>query len=245
VKGIISPHIAFRIPYTDVHLFQIYATVLCDLLWFSRNKAIHKGIIPDITKLAVSIKKSYLAHAVAWSSIPAKKDQAWIPPQAGHFKINFDTAIRDQFFVQAAISRDSNGFILKATSQISPPCTPNYGEAQGALLAAFLAASLHLSNFCIEGDSLIVITALQFPTLITNWHIEKLIIDTLALLRPSSKWEAKKINRSANFYAHHVAFWAAARVLSGCIPIFPPFFLLRVLVVVLHHLLFSFLLERL
>jgi hypothetical protein len=86
------------------------------MLWFSRNKAIHEGIIPDISKLVVSIKKSSLAHAAVWSSIFVKKDQAWIPPQAGHFKINFDTAIRDQFSVQAAICRDSNGSILKDVS---------------------------------------------------------------------------------------------------------------------------------
>jgi hypothetical protein len=81
---------------------------------------------------------------------------------------------------------------------------------------------MHLSNFIIEGDSLIVITALQFPALIIDWHIEKLILATIALLPPSSKWEAKKINRSANFCAHHVAYWAAARVLLGYIPISPP-----------------------
>jgi hypothetical protein len=156
--------------------------------------------------------------SAAWSSISVKKDQAWIPPQAGHFKINFDTVIRDQFSIQATVCRDSNGSILKAISQVSPPCTPNHGEAQRALLAASLVASLHLTNFSIEGDSLIVISALQFPIIITDWQIEKLIIDTLALLPPSSKWEAKKINRSANFCAYCVA----AIVLSGCISIPPP-----------------------
>jgi hypothetical protein len=246
VKGIISPNTAFGIPQSDVHLFQIYASVLCDQLWFSRNKVIHGGIIPDITKLAAAIKKSALAHAATWSSIPAKIDLVWIPPPVGHFKINFDTAIRDRFSVQAAVCRDSHGSILKVISQISPPCTPNYGEAQGALLATSLAASLHLSNFIIEGDSLIVITALQFPALTFDWHIEKLILDTIALLPPSSKWEAKKINRSTNFCAHHVAYWAAARVLSGCIPISPPpFFPLHLLVVVWLLLMCSFLLERL
>jgi hypothetical protein len=100
--------------------------------------------------------------------------------------------------------------------------TKNIGEAQGALLAASLATSLHLSQFVIEGDSLTVISALQFPAIITDWHIEQLIIDTLTLLPPSSKWKAKKINRSANFCAHHVATWAAARVYSGCISTFPP-----------------------
>jgi hypothetical protein len=158
------------------------------MLWFSKNKVIHEGIPPDIAKLASFIKKSSLAHAAAWYSSTVKEPQVWIPPQAGHFKINFDTAIRDHFFVQAAVCRDSNGTILKATSQVSPPCTPNYGEAQGALLAASLAVSLNLSNFIIEGDSLIVISTLQFPAIISDWQIEKLTIDTLTLLPPSSKW---------------------------------------------------------
>jgi hypothetical protein len=114
-------------------------------------------------------------------------------------------------------------------------------------MAASLAVSLNLSNFVIEGDSLIVISALQFPAITSDWQIEKLTLDTLALLPPSSKWEAKKIHRSANLCAHHVASWAAARVYSNCIPIFSPLLSspLLPLVVVLHHLLFFSLLERL
>ena len=90
------------------------------MLWFSRNKAIHEGIIPDISKLVASIKKSSLAHATTWSTFLAKEVQAWIPPQASHFKINFDTAIKDQFLVQAAVCRDCKGSIIKVVSQISP-----------------------------------------------------------------------------------------------------------------------------
>jgi hypothetical protein len=101
------------------------------------------------------------------------------------------------------------------------PCTPAYGEAQGALLAASLASQMQLSQFVIEGDSQTVISALLFPAITHDWHIEHLITDTLALLSPTM-WDAKKINRSANFCAHHVATWAAARVYSGCIPTFPP-----------------------
>jgi hypothetical protein len=224
VKGIISPNSAFGIPHSDVHLFQIYSAVLCDLLWFSRNKAIHDGIIPDISKLAIAIKKTSLAHAAAWLSVFAKDVQVWIPPQEGSFKINFDTAIRDLFSAQAAVCRDHTGSIIKVVSQISPPCSPNYGEAQGALLAATLASTLQLQHVVIEGDSQTVISALHFPALSQDWHIDQLIVDTLSLLSSTPLWEAKKINRSANFCAHHVAFWAAARVSSGsgCIPLFPP-----------------------
>jgi hypothetical protein len=74
----------------------------------------------------------------------------------GTLKINFDTTIRDHFSAQAVVCRYHKGSIIKVASQISPPCSRNYGEAQGALLAASLASSLHLKQFVIEGDSLIV-----------------------------------------------------------------------------------------
>jgi hypothetical protein len=191
--------------------------VLCDRLWFCRNKAIHEGTIPDISQLALSIKKTASAHAAAWGSVAVTEEQAWNPPLEGHYKLNFDTAIRDHFSAQAAVCRDHTG-----VSHISLPYTLAYGEAQGALLAATLASQLQLSHFVIEGDSQIVISALLYPAIISDWHIEHLIHDTLALLSPTSKWEAKKINRSANFCAHHVATWVVAKVYLGCIPTFPP-----------------------
>jgi hypothetical protein len=197
--------------------------VLCDILWFSRNKALHDGIIPNISLLASSIKKTSLAHFAAWSSKASNIVEVWSPPAKGSFKINFDTAIRGNFAAQAAICRDSNGKIIKAISQISPPCDPNFGEALAALLAASLAVSLQLKKFIIEGDSQTVITALQHPTITQDWSIDSIISDSLSILSTSSNWEARKINRSANFYAHHVAYWAAARDFSGCIPTyFPP-----------------------
>jgi hypothetical protein len=88
VKGILSPHAVFGIPQDECHLFQIYSSVLCDMLWFNRNKAIHDGIIPDSLQLASSIKKAAQAHAAAWLSTPAPEAQVWIPPQKGSFKIN-------------------------------------------------------------------------------------------------------------------------------------------------------------
>ena len=97
VKGIISPYIAFGIPQSNAHLFQIFAYILCDMLWFSKNKAIHEGIILDISKLALSIKKSSLAHAAAWSTILDKEVQVWTPPQEGFLKINFDVALETIF----------------------------------------------------------------------------------------------------------------------------------------------------
>jgi hypothetical protein len=73
----------FGIPYTVVHLFQIYASVLCDMLWISRNKAIPERIIPDISKLAVSIKKSFLAHAECIMELYFCQKRSSLDPSSG------------------------------------------------------------------------------------------------------------------------------------------------------------------
>jgi hypothetical protein len=223
VKGIINHHLSFGIPETDSQLFQIFASVICDLLWFSRSKAAHDGTISDITSLANSIRRTSLDHPTVWNSTPSSSKEPWTPPLVGTFKVNFDTSIRDQFSAQAVVCRNSKGNIVKVISQINPSCDPNYGEALAAQLAVSLAASMNLKNFIMEGDSLVVITALQNPSITQDWHIESIIANTLTLLPAPSLWKAKKVNRSANFCAHHVAYWAAARVHSVCIPTyFPP-----------------------
>jgi hypothetical protein len=243
IKGIILPHLTFGIPKTETHLFQIFATVLCDLLWYSRNKAVHEGIIPNILQLADTIKKIALAHSAAWKPTPVPIAESWSPPAIGSFKINFDTAIRDNFSAQAAVCRDHNGSIISACSQISPSCDPIYGEALAAFLAATLVASLKLNSFSIEGDSLIVISALQAPSPVHNWQIERVIADSINIIPASCSWEARKINRSANFCAHHVTHWAALGFTLAAFPFFSPLLPLLLVVVVVHHLLFSFPLE--
>ena len=103
--------------------------MLCDLLWFSRNKAIHKGVIPNINVLAKSIRSTSLEHAATWKSPSPMALEFWSPPPVGSFKVNFDTAIQKQFSVQATVCRDSKGHIIKTLSRINPPCDANYGEA--------------------------------------------------------------------------------------------------------------------
>jgi hypothetical protein len=168
------------------------------------------------------IKKTALAHFAAWSSKTSKIVEVWSPPAKGSFKINFDTAIRDNFSAQTAVCRDSNEKIIKAISHISPPCDSNFGEALAALLVASLVVSLQLKKFTIEGDSLTVITALQHPSISQDWFIDSVISNSLSILSSSSNWETRKINRIANFCAHHVAYWAAARSFSGCTPTYSP-----------------------
>jgi hypothetical protein len=57
------------------------------------------------------------------------------------------------------------------------------------------------------------------PIFISNIEQEfhKLVTSTLDSIPPNSSWSARKVNRSANFGAHYVAHWAAARFNSSSI----------------------------
>jgi hypothetical protein len=89
----------------------------------------------------------------------------WIPLPDDGFKVNFDTAICEDFSVQVAVCRNHKGQILDMVSQINFPCSPNLGEALAAHLTILLASFLRLNKFILEGDSQTVILALQHPTI--------------------------------------------------------------------------------
>jgi hypothetical protein len=171
-----------------------------------------------VTKLAENIKRVSYEHFKAWSSKIQPVKEVWSKPPQGFFKINFDAAIREDFSTQAVVCRNSKGDIIKILSQVHPTCCPVYGEALAALLASHLAASLQLEQFIIEGDSAIVIQSLINPAISLDWHINHVISETLSNFQTSSYWEARKVNRSANFCVHYAAYRAAVKVIPGCIP---------------------------
>jgi hypothetical protein len=186
---------------------------------FPRNKAFHDDIAFDALQLSRNVNKVSMEHLVAWKSVPTNSvDEKWIPPPPSIFKINFDTTIRGSFSLQAAISRNHNGQIIQQVTQVSQPCHQNMGEALFARLAVSLAISLRLNHFIIEGDSLIVILALQDPSFTQDWRISS----TIESIPPDCSWSARKIDRSVKFCAHYVVHWAVTKVTTSIIPISPP-----------------------
>jgi hypothetical protein len=198
----------------DTHLFQIFVVVACDQIWYLRNKAFHEGLIPNALSVSSSVNQISRTHFSAWSSKTTSMKEVWKKPDPGCFKINYDTTIHSTFPAQSAVCRDSNGFILKCITQISPHCTALYEEAT----AAQLCSSMQLSHVTFEGDSLTVNLAINNPTITQDWRISSILSDLFSTIPSSTSWLASSINRSANFCAHHVAYWAATRFSSSCIP---------------------------
>ncbi|XP_059434035.1 uncharacterized protein LOC132167148 [Corylus avellana] len=222
INLILYPGAMLGIPIEDHHRFQIFASVACDILWSSRNKAYHDGTTFDDLQVSRNVNKLTLEHFEAWHKSSISLVEKWIPPPPGWFKINYDTAIQDSFSVQAAVCCNNSGNIIRMTSQISSKCLPNIGEAMAVLLAVPLASSSNIKKFILEGDSLVVILALLNPNFSQDWRISPIILKTLDSIPASSSWRARKVNRSANFCAHSVTHWAATRFSSGSIPITPP-----------------------
>jgi hypothetical protein len=120
IKGILNPHSFFDIHFADSHLFQIFAAMLCDMLWFSINQAVHKGAFPEVLKLATNIKRISLKHFATCSLKlhPTKENWSKLPQDS--CKVNFDAIFRENFSTQAAVCRNSKGVIIKILTQVRP-----------------------------------------------------------------------------------------------------------------------------
>jgi hypothetical protein len=175
IKIIISPCHSLGIPRVDYHKFQIFASVACDILWYYRNQAFHTGNTFEARNVSMHINKIAFEHFQAWQSISSTPLEKWIPLAPNWVKINFDTAIRDSFSAQAAVCRNSDGKILHLSSLISFPCSVNEGEAFAAQLAISLACSFNFNMFILEGDSDVVIQALNQSSSISDWRISPII----------------------------------------------------------------------
>lgn len=192
------------IPQTATHMFQIFAAMACDQLWFSRNKARHDKIVPNAITISATINKLVLEHHSAWSTSLIRTPEIWQKSCSPFYKVNYDTGIWPYFLAQAAVIRSFSRLVIGCCYLISPLCSALYGEARVALLAARLATSLNITSFILEGDSLTVSLALQNPTIIQDWRIASMISQIRSIIPSSTSWSVSHINRSANFYTHHV-----------------------------------------
>jgi hypothetical protein len=116
-------------------MFQIFAAVACDQLWFLRNKAHYDNLVPNALVISANINKIALEHHSAWSTSLIRNPKVWKKPSSPFYKINYDTAIRLSFLAQAAVIRNSSGAIIKCSSIIRSPNITLFGEARAAFIS--------------------------------------------------------------------------------------------------------------
>lgn len=133
-------------------MFQIFAAVACDQLWFSRNKAHHDKIIPNAITISATINRLVLEHHSAWSSSMIRSPEIWQEPFPHFYKVNYDTAIRPSFSAQAAVIRSFSGSVIGCSSIISPPCGSFGCSISHFSEYYFFYLGRRLSN-CFQGTS--------------------------------------------------------------------------------------------
>jgi hypothetical protein len=133
-------------------------------------------------------------------------------------------AFGPKFSVAAAIMSSLEGNIVVVCTQKLKSLDVNIGEAMAALLATNLALSLNVRYLILEGESLIAISAINKPSLISHWHIHPIISDVISNLASCSSWEAVKGPRHVNQRVHFAAKWAATHNSFGLYPCSSPLY---------------------
>jgi hypothetical protein len=216
VLAILYPVEWLAIPKNEVRRFQIFAALTLNLIWFSRNKLIHDALQPVPSKVFKQLSSSMDHHLSAWQDVSLPS--LWTPLRLGCVKGNFDVAVRDSFDVVAAVISDSSGNIIMVATQKLLLTDPLIGEASAALLASQLALSSGSDTLFLEGDALLVILAINTPSLSPSWNFSNIVSDIRLGLSSFQSWNALKLSRSANFHAHALAKWAASHLVFGSIP---------------------------
>lgn len=222
ILAIIFPVKMLAIPKYEVRKFQLFASLTLDFIWMARNKLIHDGIQSSPAKAIKQISYTLGLHCQAWSDsiLPS----IWTPPFAGCIKGNFNVAVHGDFAVAAAVISDENGNIILAFTQKLSYSDALLGEASTALLTSQLATSSGCGNLFLEGDALLIILAINNPHLFSSWSFANCISDISLVFSSFHSWNAFKVSRSANFWAHCLAKLAASNHVFGSIPIGSPIF---------------------
>lgn len=130
-------------------------------------------------------------------------------------KVNVNVPIWEDFAVVVAIIRDHQGAIRGFKVDNIDAVTPLVGEAEAANMGVDLAHQEGFTQIILEGESEVVIKAIQqFPQQ-TDWWINHMVLEILTSLRLMQFWKVSHIRRSANKVLHQLARWAATEIISG------------------------------
>ncbi|XP_042954585.1 uncharacterized protein LOC122290995 [Carya illinoinensis] len=146
-------------------------------------------------------------HSPSQPKTSSRLSSKWIAPPPNVFKVNLDAAIdrvNSKLGIGVAV-RDSEGLFV-ATLCSSMDLDPDLllGEVVAARRATSFCVELGLADFILEGDSLVVVQAVQHSE--DSWSSSGVVIrDVQLMLSRTSRWSIQFIPREVNVLAHHLA----------------------------------------
>lgn len=176
------------------------------MLWDVRNENVHGGRKWTVQDLICRVRKLSREHLEAWrKKLQPGPGVRWSPPRESFIKINTDFAILEEFGMAAAIAWDCGGQIQGASVKRLDVVDPVEGEAEAVKLGVQLACDLGFENVIFEGDSEIVIMAINAWPYLSNWRIYSSVKEIHAACWGQKKWLAVHAVRNANELTHHFA----------------------------------------
>ncbi|XP_065634872.1 uncharacterized protein LOC136069815 [Quercus suber] len=183
IKIMLNPRALLGLDDSEEKCFQLYALLVCDQIWMTRNKTRFEGKCSNSLELSRQIMRSYEEHKQAWKDklhCPMRKI-IWKPPPNGWVKLNFDVAIREKTSL-AIVGRDDKGDLIFAWIEQVGQDSPLVGEAKVALCAIRKAIDKGFSKVFVEGNAWNVIDPLRNAGMKPLWSIAKLVADILDLV---------------------------------------------------------------
>nr|XP_023927580.1 uncharacterized protein LOC112038979 [Quercus suber] len=221
IKIILYPKGLLGLDDCDVKYFQLYALIVLDQIWVTRNKIRFEGKSSNPLELSRQILRSYEEHKQAWKDklhSPIRKVE-WKPPPYGWVKLNFDVAVREEKISLAIVGRDDKGVLVFAWTEQIEPSSPLVGKAKAALCAIKRAIENGFSKIIVEGDAWNVIDPLSSAGKTPHWSIMEVITDILDLVKCFEAIVFSFVYREGNVPAHLLAQWAAFVNWVGPVPI--------------------------
>ncbi|XP_012836741.1 PREDICTED: uncharacterized protein LOC105957362 [Erythranthe guttata] len=187
--------------------------LLCWQIWNARNKKIFEGDVPNAMDIANLSKKlwSEIHEATIEVLRPriqrTNEDGRWLPPNHDEVKLNFDAAVNnvDGVCSLGVIARSSTGACLGWISRrIKQYLDPTSAEAKAGLMAMEMAKIHNWENIILEGDSLVVISAIKDASS-SRAEYGNIIADIQRLGASLLKFRAQHVRRNGNKAAHAIA----------------------------------------
>ena len=179
-------------------------------LWTRRNKKrLNQTMLPlqQVTAEAHHYLSEYKKHNCSTVMQQRPRSMRWTPPEASHFKTNFDGTFLAENGAAGigVVIWNSTGQVKAALSEkIHAPTSVTLLEMLAARRAAAFTREMGIESCILEGDSQIVIKALQDgdKTFSEFGHI---LQDTLSHLNSFKNWSLSHTLRQGNAVADALA----------------------------------------
>ncbi|KAM1938401.1 hypothetical protein FF1_016004 [Malus domestica] len=188
--------------------------VLVWSVWKVHNDVLWTGV--DFSPLDVQLKaQTWLSEFKKWNVAPmpaeSVRDLKWKHPDFGWIKCNFDAAWEENgecggFGV--VVRNATWGFMAALAGREYGIGLAMHAEAVAARTAALFLQQWRTAQVQLEGDVLLVVTAIQNAGSALNGHLGNLFADTRRILQQFEHWKVSFGPRESNKVAHCLARWS-------------------------------------